>query len=262
MTRSPGRAFQAAGRRAGPGGTPPPGPADPGRLSRGRPTVRGERVPGRGGPRVPPAARRAPHPGRALALLLLPLCSVLGGAAGTRHRGPGAAAGAGVPGGRPHPVHPEADRSGARRCRPGVRRARGRDRARAASCGRPAPSMSGGSSGVLAGCELDVEEGGFASPAEVARALLEAQPRTQLLPTKEGGEQPPLLLVDESEREKPGDVLGQYRLERHARRGRDGPRLPGAPREPGAAGGGEGAPGGARRGTVTSSSASSTRRGR
>ena len=76
------------------------------------------------------------------------------------------------------------------------------------------PEHVGWLSGVLAGCELDVEEGGFASPAEVARALLEAQPRTQLLPTKDGGEQPPLLLVDESEREKPGDVLGQYRLER------------------------------------------------
>jgi serine/threonine protein kinase len=49
---------------------------------------------------------------------------------------------------------------------------------------------------------------------EAARALLEAQPRTQLLSTKEGAEQPPLLLVEESEREKPGDVLGQYRLER------------------------------------------------
>jgi serine/threonine-protein kinase len=76
------------------------------------------------------------------------------------------------------------------------------------------PEHVGWLSGVVAGCELSVEEGGFTSPTEVARALLEAQPRTQLLPTKEGGEQPPLLLVDESEREKPGDVLGQYRLER------------------------------------------------
>jgi len=66
---------------------------------------------------------------------------------------------------------------------------------------------------VRAGCEFGQDEGGFATPFDVARALLQAQPRTQLLPTKEG-DQPPLLLVDESEREKPGDVLGQYRLER------------------------------------------------
>ena len=75
------------------------------------------------------------------------------------------------------------------------------------------PEHLGWLDGVYAGCVLDEAEGGFMSPGEVARALLEAQPRTQLLPTKEGGEQPPLLLVDESEREKPGDVLGQYRLE-------------------------------------------------
>ncbi|HZJ54772.1 MAG TPA: serine/threonine-protein kinase, partial [Myxococcaceae bacterium] len=76
------------------------------------------------------------------------------------------------------------------------------------------PEHLGWLDGVYAGCVLDEADGGFMSPAEAARALLEAQPRTQLLPTKEGGEQPPLLLVDESEREKPGDVLGQYRLER------------------------------------------------
>ena len=76
------------------------------------------------------------------------------------------------------------------------------------------PHHLGWLDGVYAGCALNETEGGFLTPEEVARALLEAQPRTQLLPTKEGGEQPPLLLVDESEREKPGDVLGQYRLER------------------------------------------------
>jgi serine/threonine-protein kinase len=75
------------------------------------------------------------------------------------------------------------------------------------------PEHLGWLDGVYAGCVLDEVEGGFMTPGEVARALLEAQPRTQLLPTKEGAEQPPLLLVDESEREKPGDVLGQYRLE-------------------------------------------------
>ena len=75
------------------------------------------------------------------------------------------------------------------------------------------PEHLGWLDGVYAGCALDEAEGGFMTPGEVARALLEAQPRTQLLPTKEGGEQPPLLLVDESEREKPGDVLGQFRLE-------------------------------------------------
>jgi serine/threonine-protein kinase len=76
------------------------------------------------------------------------------------------------------------------------------------------PDELGWLTGVHAGCVLGEEEGGFASPGEVARALLEAQPRTQLLPTKELGDLPPLLLVDESEREQPGDVLGQYRLER------------------------------------------------
>ena len=76
------------------------------------------------------------------------------------------------------------------------------------------PEQLGWLEGVHAGCVLDLDEGGFGGPGEVARAMLEAQPRTQLLPIKEGGEQPPLLLVDESEREKPGDILGQYRLER------------------------------------------------
>jgi eukaryotic-like serine/threonine-protein kinase len=69
-------------------------------------------------------------------------------------------------------------------------------------------------SAVQTGCELAGQDGGFGTPGEVARAMLEAQPRTQLLPTKEGSDQPPLLLVDESEREQPGDILGQYRLER------------------------------------------------
>src|SRR6185295_15406754 len=78
---------------------------------------------------------------------------------------------------------------------------------------RFAPKVIGPGLGDAGGV-LDEHEGGFMTPGEVARALLEAQPRTQLLPTKEGGEQPPLLLVDESEREKPGDVLGQYRLDR------------------------------------------------
>ncbi|HSP20055.1 MAG TPA: serine/threonine-protein kinase [Myxococcaceae bacterium] len=75
------------------------------------------------------------------------------------------------------------------------------------------PEHLGWLSGVLAGCELEEDGGGFTTPSDVARALLVAQPRTQLLPTKEG-DQPPLLLVEESEREKPGDILGQYRLER------------------------------------------------
>jgi len=65
---------------------------------------------------------------------------------------------------------------------------------------------------VIHGCFLPPELGGFATPEAVARAVLDAQPRTELLPT--AGERPPLLLVDESEREKVGDVLGQYRLER------------------------------------------------
>jgi len=76
------------------------------------------------------------------------------------------------------------------------------------------PEHLGWLEGVHSGCVLEAAAGGFTTPGELARALLEAQPRTQLLPTKEGGEQPPLLLVEESEREKPGDVLGQYRLER------------------------------------------------
>ena len=76
------------------------------------------------------------------------------------------------------------------------------------------PEQLGWLEGVYAGCVLAESEGGYTTPGEAARALLEAQPRTQLLPTKEGTEQPPLLLVEESEREKPGDILGQYRLER------------------------------------------------
>ena len=68
------------------------------------------------------------------------------------------------------------------------------------------PEHLGWLDGVYAGCVLEEAEGGFMSPGEAARALLEAQPRTQLLPTKEGSEQPPLLLVEESEREKPGDA--------------------------------------------------------
>jgi serine/threonine protein kinase len=67
---------------------------------------------------------------------------------------------------------------------------------------------------VVAGCDPGGEGPSFSTPAEVAGALLEAQPRTELLPTKEGGEPPPLLLVEEADREKVGDVLGQYRLER------------------------------------------------
>ncbi len=75
------------------------------------------------------------------------------------------------------------------------------------------PDHLGWMEGVHAGCVLTEAEGGFAGPGKVARALLEAQPRTQLLPTHEA-DQPPLLLVEDSEREKPGDILGQYRLER------------------------------------------------
>jgi serine/threonine protein kinase len=67
---------------------------------------------------------------------------------------------------------------------------------------------------VIAGCEPIDGAPSFSTPADVAGALLEAQPRTELLPTKEGGEPPPLLLVEEADREKVGDVLGQYRLER------------------------------------------------
>ena len=66
---------------------------------------------------------------------------------------------------------------------------------------------------VIQGCLLPEEAGGFPTPESVARAVLDSQPRTELLPTKDG-DRPPLLLVDESEREKVGDVLGQYRLER------------------------------------------------
>jgi len=75
------------------------------------------------------------------------------------------------------------------------------------------PDRLGWVEGVHAGCVLTVAEGGFAGPGDLARALLEAQPRTQLLPTHEA-DQPPLQLVEDSEREKPGDILGQYRLER------------------------------------------------
>jgi eukaryotic-like serine/threonine-protein kinase len=74
-------------------------------------------------------------------------------------------------------------------------------------------SVPGWMTPVVQGCLLPEDAGGFPTPEAVARAVLDAQPRTELLPTKDG-DRPPLLLVDESEREKVGDVLGQYRLER------------------------------------------------
>ena len=86
------------------------------------------------------------------------------------------------------------------------------------------------------------EAGGFSTPEAVARAVLEAQPRTELLHLKDGEQLSPLLqLVDESERERVGDVLGQYRLERMLGEGAMG-RFVGPPRQPRAPGGDQGAP--------------------
>jgi len=53
----------------------------------------------------------------------------------------------------------------------------------------------------------------FADPSALARALDAAQPRTQELRQRNTGTTP-LLLVEEAVREREGDVIGQYRLER------------------------------------------------
>src|SRR5277367_3568357 len=53
----------------------------------------------------------------------------------------------------------------------------------------------------------------FADPSALARALDGAQPRTQELQQRNTGATP-LLLVEEAVREREGDVIGQYKLER------------------------------------------------
>jgi hypothetical protein len=53
----------------------------------------------------------------------------------------------------------------------------------------------------------------FADPSALARALDGAQPRTQELRQRNTGTTP-LLLVEEAVREREGDVVGQYKLER------------------------------------------------
>jgi serine/threonine protein kinase len=53
----------------------------------------------------------------------------------------------------------------------------------------------------------------FASPSALARALDAAQPRTEELHQHDTGTTP-LLLVEEAVREREGDVIGQYKLER------------------------------------------------
>jgi serine/threonine-protein kinase len=147
-----------------------------------------------------------------LALLVLPLCSVL-----TELRSRGVVVGA---------LPPEQiflvgglSRFTPKVIGPGLADGAGKPDARAdiRALGRLMEEVglpeTGWMASVVEGCLLPEASGGFATPEAVARAVLDAQPRTELLPTVDG-ERPPLLLVDESEREKVGDVLGQYRLER------------------------------------------------
>ena len=180
-----------------------------------------------------------------LALLLLPLCSVLG-----ELRARGIVVQALPPAqvflvGGPHPVHPEADRPGARRCGPGVRRARGRDRARAVHAGglprtcrvavrraRRVRAGRGGGRVRLAG-----RGGAGAAGGAATHPAASDQGGGRAASAAAGGR---IRAGEAGRRARPVPAGAD------ARRGRDGPGVPGAPREPGAAGGGEGPPGRAR----------------
>jgi serine/threonine protein kinase len=78
-------------------------------------------------------------------------------------------------------------------------------------------ALGGGSGGwlepVLQRCLQPIPTERFADPSALARALDAAQPRTQELRQRNTGTTP-LLLVEEAVREREGDVIGQYRLER------------------------------------------------
>jgi serine/threonine protein kinase len=78
-------------------------------------------------------------------------------------------------------------------------------------------ALAGGSGGwlepIIRRCLQAEPTDRFADPSALARALDAAQPRTQELQQRNTGATP-LLLVEEAVRERAGDVIGQYRLER------------------------------------------------
>ncbi|HXX31641.1 MAG TPA: protein kinase [Myxococcaceae bacterium] len=66
---------------------------------------------------------------------------------------------------------------------------------------------------IIRRCLEPVPTERFADPSALARALDAAQPRTQELRGRNTGATP-MLLVEDEVREREGDILGQYRLER------------------------------------------------
>jgi eukaryotic-like serine/threonine-protein kinase len=78
-------------------------------------------------------------------------------------------------------------------------------------------AVGGGSAGwlepIIQRCLEQEPTDRFADPSALARALDGAQPRTQELRQRNTGTTP-LLLVEEDVREREGDLLGQYQLER------------------------------------------------
>ncbi len=78
-------------------------------------------------------------------------------------------------------------------------------------------ALGGGPGGwlepIIRRCLESVPTDRFADPSALARALDGAQPRTQELRSRPSGATP-LLLVEEAVREREGDLLGQYQLER------------------------------------------------
>ncbi|MGO9829443.1 MAG: protein kinase domain-containing protein [Myxococcaceae bacterium] len=78
-------------------------------------------------------------------------------------------------------------------------------------------ALGGGPGGwlepIIRRCLEPVPTDRFADPSALARALDGAQPRTQELHQRNTGATP-LLLVEEAVREREGDLLGQYQLER------------------------------------------------
>ena len=104
---------------------------------------------------------------------------------------------------------------------PGLADAPGDDhdlRADVAAVGRLMREALGGAGGgwlepIIRRCLEPVPTDRFADPSALARALDAAQPRTQELRGRNTGATP-LLLVEDEVREREGDVVGQYRLER------------------------------------------------
>ncbi|HMK74327.1 MAG TPA: protein kinase [Myxococcaceae bacterium] len=104
---------------------------------------------------------------------------------------------------------------------PGLADAPGDDhdaRADVAALGRLMREALGGAAGgwlepIIRRCLQPVPTDRFADPSALARALDAAQPRTQELRGRNTGATP-LLLIEEEVREREGDTVGQYRLER------------------------------------------------